>query len=152
MPVRVAGGGGTSAAAGLAGAAGGPEGAEGEREDAVEAAGRASRKTTVLETHGYLVGGTIGSGSYATVKVTPVRSSRAAGVGARAGGNHTHFPSEQVARSERHDCDVAVKIVSKIQAPIDYLRKFLPREIEVVKGLRHPNLIRFLQAIETTHR
>lgn len=47
---------------------------------------------------------------------------------------------------------MAVKIVSKIQAPIDYLRKFLPREIEVVKGLRHPNLIRFLQAIETTHR
>lgn len=32
------------------------------------------------------------------------------------------------------------------------MKKFLPREIEVVKGLKHPNLIRFLQAIETTHR
>ena len=58
----------------------------------------------------------------------------------------------KVAHSSRHDCDVAVKIVSKFQAPADYLRKFLPREIEVVKGLKHPNLIRFLQAIETTHR
>ncbi|XP_034237560.1 testis-specific serine/threonine-protein kinase 4-like, partial [Thrips palmi] len=84
-----------------------------------------ARKATVLETHGYTVGETIGSGSYATVKV---------------------------AKSENHDCKVAVKIVSKFQAPIDYLRKFLPREIEVVKGLRHPNVMRFLQAIETTHR
>nr|CAD7572058.1 unnamed protein product [Timema californicum] len=61
------------------------------------------RKTTVLENHGYTLGRTIGSGSYATVKV---------------------------ARSERHECDVAVKIVSKFQAPADYLKKFLPREIE----------------------
>jgi len=58
----------------------------------------------------------------------------------------------QIAKSDRHDCQVAVKIVSKFQAPGEYLSKFLPREIEVVKGLKHPNLIRFLQAIETTHR
>nr|CAD7448543.1 unnamed protein product [Timema bartmani] len=83
------------------------------------------RKPYVLENHGYTLGCTIGSGSYATVKV---------------------------ARSERHECDVAVKIVSKFQAPALYLNKFLPREIEVVKGLKNQNLIRFLQAIETTHR
>lgn len=83
------------------------------------------KKPTVLETHGYYLGRTIGTGSYATVRV---------------------------AHSTRHDGDVAVKIVSKFSAPTDYLKKFLPREIEVVKGLRHPNLIRFLQAIETTHR
>lgn len=47
---------------------------------------------------------------------------------------------------------MAIKIISKFQAPGDYLKKFLPREIEVVKGLKHENLIRFLQAIETTHR
>ncbi|XP_017875012.1 testis-specific serine/threonine-protein kinase 4-like [Ceratina calcarata] len=83
------------------------------------------RKLTVLESHGYILGKTVGAGSYATVKI---------------------------AKSDRHDCQVAVKIVSKFQAPGDYLKKFLPREIEVVKGLKHPNLIRFLQAIETTHR
>ncbi|XP_067002226.1 testis-specific serine/threonine-protein kinase 4-like [Anabrus simplex] len=95
-----------------------------DEQDVIDAS-KADRKPTVLETHGYTLGRTIGSGSYATVKV---------------------------ARSERHDCHVAVKIVSKFQAPSDYLKKFLPREIEVVKGLKHPNLIRFLQAIETTHR
>lgn len=58
----------------------------------------------------------------------------------------------KVAKSDRHNSQVAVKIVSKFQAPGEYLKKFLPREIEVVKGLKHPNLIRFLQAIETTHR
>ncbi|KAL1122239.1 hypothetical protein AAG570_003644 [Ranatra chinensis] len=47
---------------------------------------------------------------------------------------------------------VAIKIVSKFHAPDEYLRKFLPREIESVKGLAHPNLIRFIQAIESTHR
>ena len=60
--------------------------------------------------------------------------------------------NDQMAHSERHNMNVAVKIVSKFSAPADYLKKFLPREIEVVKGLKHPNLIRFLQAIETTHR
>lgn len=83
------------------------------------------RKLTVLESHGYAVGKIIGTGSYATVKLS---------------------------RSNRHGENVAIKIVSKMEAPQDYLKKFLPREIEVVKGLKHPNLIRFLQAIETTHR
>ncbi|XP_078035845.1 testis-specific serine/threonine-protein kinase 3 [Augochlora pura] len=86
---------------------------------------KTGKKLTILESHGYCLGKTIGAGSYATVKV---------------------------AKSERHDCQVAVKIISKFQAPREYLKKFLPREIEVVKGLKHPNLIRFLQAIETTHR
>ncbi|KAG5329901.1 TSSK4 kinase, partial [Acromyrmex charruanus] len=83
------------------------------------------KKLTVLESHGYTLGKTIGAGSYATVKI---------------------------AKSDRYGYQVAVKIVSKFQAPGEYLTKFLPREIEVVKGLKHPNLIHFLQAIETTHR
>nr|CAD7413190.1 unnamed protein product [Timema cristinae] len=83
------------------------------------------RRPSVIENHGYTLERTICSGSYATVKV---------------------------ARSERHKRDVAVKIVSKFQAPTDYLKKFLPRQIEVVKGLKHQNLIKFLQVIETTHR
>lgn len=58
----------------------------------------------------------------------------------------------QIAYSERHKSDVAIKIVSKLQEASDYLEKFLPREIEVVKGLKHDNIIRYYQAIETTHR
>ncbi|KAL0114608.1 hypothetical protein PUN28_011722 [Cardiocondyla obscurior] len=86
---------------------------------------KSDKKLTVLESHGYVLRKTIGAGSYATVKI---------------------------AKSSRHNCQVAVKIVSKFKAPGEYLTKFLPREIEVVRGLKHPNLIYFLQAIETTHR
>lgn len=42
--------------------------------------------------------------------------------------------------------------MSKIQEASDYLEKFLPREIDVVKGLKHDNLIKYFQAIETTLR
>lgn len=80
---------------------------------------------SVLEQHGLSVGGTLGQGSYATVKG---------------------------AYSSKHKCKVAIKIVSKKKAPEDYLHKFLPREINVVKVLRHPNLVCFLQSIETTSR
>ncbi|XP_046398724.1 testis-specific serine/threonine-protein kinase 3-like isoform X2 [Ischnura elegans] len=82
-------------------------------------------RRSVLESRGYSVGRTIGNGSYATVKL---------------------------AFSEKHGCDVAVKIVAKYNAPSDYLSKFLPREVNVVKGLSHPNIIHFFEAIETTHR
>ena len=58
----------------------------------------------------------------------------------------------QIARSESHGCDVAVKIVSKLLATSSNLNKHLPREIQVIKRLRHPNIIEFLQAIETSHR
>lgn len=78
-------------------------------------AGSDTKKLSVLESHGYYLGKTIGTGSYATVRV---------------------------AHSSRHNGNVAIKIISKFSAPADYLKKFLPREIEVVKGLRHPNLIR----------
>lgn len=113
------------------------------------------KKLTVLETHGYALGKTIGAGSYATVKVVQFH------IFFLDFDFSPHFINfslkiklliAQIAKSNRHECQVAVKIVSKFQAPGEYLTKFLPREIEVVKGLKHPYLIRFLQAIETTHR
>lgn len=82
-------------------------------------------KITILEQHGYRCGNQIGRGSYAKVKL---------------------------AFSKTHNSVVAVKIISKYLTPKDYLLNFLPRELEVVRGLQHPNLIRFYQSIETTHR
>ena len=95
---------------------------------AVESASKhneSTAKPTVLDMHGYSVGKSLGQGSYATVKE---------------------------AYSKRHKTMVAIKIISKRKAPQDYLQKFLPREIEVVKLLKHPNLILFLQSIETNNR
>lgn len=114
---------------------------------------KSEKKLTVLESHGYALGKTIGAGSYATVKVIhPSYLPFLFPPNVTFPLNSKRLPRAQIAKSDRHDCQVAVKIVSKFQAPGEYLTKFLPREIEVVKGLKHPNLIHFLQAIETTHR
>jgi len=74
----------------------------------------------ILEDHGYRILKMLGKGSYATVKL---------------------------AFSERHQANVAVKIISKREAPPEYLEKFLPREISIVKTLKHHNIVVFLQVV-----
>ncbi|KAL6076020.1 hypothetical protein STEG23_007627 [Scotinomys teguina] len=80
---------------------------------------------SVMEEYGYDVGKVIGHGSYGTVY-------------------EAHYTKQKLM--------VAVKIISKKKASDDYLNKFLPREIQVMKVLRHKYLINFYQAIETTSR
>ncbi|XP_068954041.1 LOW QUALITY PROTEIN: testis-specific serine/threonine-protein kinase 4 [Petaurus breviceps papuanus] len=80
---------------------------------------------SVMEEYGYDVGKMIGNGSYGTVY-------------------EAYYTKQKV--------HVAVKIISKKKASEDYLNKFLPREIQVMKTLRHKYLINFYQAIETTSR
>jgi len=77
----------------------------------------------ILDDHGYRILKNLGKGSYAHVKL---------------------------AFSDRHQTNVAVKIITKRDAPAEYLEKFLPREISIVKMLKHPNLIVFLQASDYT--
>ncbi|XP_046851933.1 testis-specific serine/threonine-protein kinase 3-like [Xenia sp. Carnegie-2017] len=79
----------------------------------------------VLQSYGYTLGESLGKGSYAVVKA---------------------------AYSQKHKKRVAIKIVSKRRAPDDYLTKFLPREIQVMKRLRHPNCVCLYEAIETSSR
>jgi len=75
-------------------------------------------RQTVLVAHGYRITRSLGHGSYASVKS---------------------------AFSERHQMNVAIKIITKKRAPKDYLEKFLPRELAIVKMLKHQNLIVFYQ-------
>ncbi|XP_050396614.1 testis-specific serine/threonine-protein kinase 4-like [Patella vulgata] len=86
---------------------------------------RGNKRYQILESQGFVVGKTLGQGSYATVKA-----------------------AYDVNRKHK----VAVKVISKKKAPEDYLTKFLPREIEIVRILRHPALVTFYQVIETTSR
>lgn len=74
---------------------------------------------------GYILGDVIGEGTYATVCKS---------------------------RSQRLDRVVAIKIVNKATAPKRFLSRFLPREIDIIKRLRHPNILQYYQCIETTHR
>jgi len=60
----------------------------------------------ILEDLGYRILKTLGKGCYSSVKM---------------------------AFSERHKAIVAVKIISKREAPREYLEKFVPREINIAK-------------------
>ncbi|XP_006036605.1 testis-specific serine/threonine-protein kinase 4 [Alligator sinensis] len=90
-----------------------------------EAAGGSTPYLSVMDQYGYQLGRVIGHGSYGVVY-------------------EAYFVKQKT--------KVAVKIISKKKASEDYLNKFLPREIQVMKGLRHKHLVIFYQAIETTSR
>ena len=91
--------------------------------------GRVSRTNKayhLLEAQGIIVGKTLGSGSYATVK-----------------------SAYDINRKHK----VAVKIINKKKAFDEYLSKFLPREIEAMRSIgNHANIVAFYQIIETTSR
>lgn len=67
-----------------------------------------------LRKRGYLLGVTLGEGSYAKVKS---------------------------AFSEKHNKKIAIKIINKKKAPKDFQQKFMPRELEILKMLHYPNVI-----------
>jgi len=73
-----------------------------------------------LKKRGYILGSALGEGSYAKVKW---------------------------ATSERLGHKVALKIINKRKAPADFQQKFLPRELDVMKMLDHPNIIRLYDII-----
>lgn len=85
----------------------------------------AKRRESVLESNGYIVQKTIGTGAFSSVK-------------------------KAFCKTLKHA--VAVKIVSKQKATKEVRTKFLPREIELVRGLKHTNVIKFYECIETTMR
>lgn len=72
------------------------------------------RRKTTLEVHGYTVLDNIGEGAFAKVKL---------------------------AKSSKHNKNVAIKVIDKRKAPKDYIYKFLPREIQIMHRLNHPNVV-----------
>ncbi|KAL4234626.1 Testis-specific serine/threonine-protein kinase 4 [Mactra antiquata] len=83
-----------------------------------------SKMFKILETQGLIVGKTLGSGSYATVK-------------------------SAYDMNRKHK--VAIKIINKKKAQDEYLTKFLPREVEAMQTFgKHYAMIHFYQIIETT--
>ncbi|XP_049288178.1 testis-specific serine/threonine-protein kinase 4-like [Anopheles funestus] len=86
---------------------------------------RTSDPVKTLAKSGYIVGDVIGQGTFATVK--------------------TAYWSKLKAK-------VAIKILSKTSASAHVAQKHVPRELEVIRTLRHPNIIHFYEIIETNMR
>lgn len=72
-----------------------------------------------FERHGFSFGKNIGKGAFATVK--------------------TAF--YQKTTPEGHQLNLACKIIDKSKASFEFLTKFLPRELEILKKVVHPNII-----------
>ncbi|XP_073498430.1 testis-specific serine/threonine-protein kinase 1-like [Phyllobates terribilis] len=77
----------------------------------------------ILKKKGYTVGMGLGRGSYAKV---------------------------MAAFSEHMKCCVAVKIIDRTKAPQDFLRKFLPREMEILTVMNHPYIVKTYEIFETS--
>ena len=85
----------------------------------------ASDETIHLQKKGYNVIGDLGEGTYSKVK-------------------HATWQKP----GEPAPVKVALKIINKKTAPKDFLEKFLPREIEIMKQAKHPNLIRLYELFQ----
>ncbi|XP_009978263.1 PREDICTED: testis-specific serine/threonine-protein kinase 3 [Tauraco erythrolophus] len=75
-----------------------------------------------LLVNGYRLGRTIGEGTYSKVKE---------------------------AFSQRHRKKVAIKIIDKKDSPEEFIQRFLPRELQIVTHLKHSNIIRVHEMLES---
>ncbi len=84
-----------------------------------------ARTQQILLQHGYLLQDTIGIGGYSKVK------------SARSGDRKVIIPVQHKLKNQ-----VAIKMISKLKAPQTYLEKFLPREVQALRRLNHPSIVR----------
>jgi len=52
------------------------------------------------------------------------------------------------AYSKYRGCDVAIKIVNRKIAPKDFLKRFLPRELEIIGQIKHQNICEFFEVLD----
>uniref|UniRef100_A0A8C8EC72 non-specific serine/threonine protein kinase n=1 Tax=Otus sunia TaxID=257818 RepID=A0A8C8EC72_9STRI len=77
----------------------------------------------MLSFKGYRLSNTLGEGSYGKVKS---------------------------AYCDQLKCNVAIKIIDKRKAPQEFLERFLPREIQALRRLHHPSIIKTYEIFETS--
>ncbi|XP_069621445.1 testis-specific serine/threonine-protein kinase 6 [Ranitomeya imitator] len=78
----------------------------------------------LLKQLGYDTLGTIGEGAYSNVKM---------------------------ATSRNHQRTVAIKVIDKKKVSADYARKFLPRELAILRKVKHPTVITAFEFIEISN-
>ncbi|KAM9380600.1 testis-specific serine/threonine-protein kinase 2 [Phaethornis superciliosus] len=79
-------------------------------------------EAVLLGRRGYSVNDTLGEGTYGKVKS---------------------------AYSQQRKCSVAIKIINKRKTSREFLKRFLPRELEALKQLNHPSIIKTYEIFET---
>ncbi|EMP26236.1 testis-specific serine/threonine-protein kinase 6 [Chelonia mydas] len=80
-----------------------------------------SQGDKLLSTLGYKLGQTLGEGSYSKVRV---------------------------ATSTKYKGLLAIKVVDRHRAPPDFVNRFLPRELSILRLIRHPHIVQIFEFIE----
>ncbi|XP_073699930.1 testis-specific serine/threonine-protein kinase 6 [Garra rufa] len=58
------------------------------------------------------------------------------------------FSQVKLATSQKHRCNVAIKIVDRVRAPKDFVQKFLPRELAILRRVNHEHIVQMYELIE----
>uniref|UniRef100_A0A8C6XDP6 Testis-specific serine/threonine-protein kinase 6 n=1 Tax=Naja naja TaxID=35670 RepID=A0A8C6XDP6_NAJNA len=58
------------------------------------------------------------------------------------------YSKVRVATSAKYKGPLAIKMVDRRRAPRDFVEKFLPRELSILRGIRHPHIVRVYEFIE----
>ncbi|XP_071982652.1 testis-specific serine/threonine-protein kinase 6 [Engystomops pustulosus] len=61
------------------------------------------------------------------------------------------YSKVKMAKSSKHRCKVAIKVIDKRKIPAEYTRKFLPRELDILRNSRHPNIVTTFEFIEISN-
>uniref|UniRef100_UPI003AAC9C39 testis-specific serine/threonine-protein kinase 6-like n=1 Tax=Centroberyx gerrardi TaxID=166262 RepID=UPI003AAC9C39 len=62
------------------------------------------------------------------------------------------YSKVKLASSQNHGHKVAIKILDRRTAPRDFVQRFLPREVDILKTVKHDNIIRVYEFIEFCDR
>ncbi|XP_039248745.1 testis-specific serine/threonine-protein kinase 6-like [Styela clava] len=68
-------------------------------------------------------------------------------------GSYSHVKSA-IWKSENNDesIRVALKVINRATAPVEFKKKFLPRELKILNGLKHPNIIQMYNAFNIKNK
>ncbi|XP_075046977.1 testis-specific serine/threonine-protein kinase 6 [Mixophyes fleayi] len=58
------------------------------------------------------------------------------------------YSKVKLATSSKYHCNVAIKVLDHRLASADFSRKFLPRELDILRGVHHPHVISVFELIE----
>ncbi|KAG9486495.1 hypothetical protein GDO78_006719 [Eleutherodactylus coqui] len=61
------------------------------------------------------------------------------------------YSKVKMATSSKYNCKVAIKIIDKRKVPTVYTTKFLPCELDILRKIRHPNIIMAFEFIEISN-
>ncbi|KAB0799084.1 hypothetical protein PPYR_06964 [Photinus pyralis] len=86
--------------------------------------GQSPSEEATLQSRGYQLLRKLGEGSYAKVYLTEFK-----------------LRENSVGESTKSPSNLACKVIDTVKAPKDFVKKFLPRELEILVKLNHPHII-----------